>query len=75
MGRPLFGPPGMPGDRLKMLRDAFTKMMSDGELIADAKKKGLDITPATGDELDALIKEAGVPSQDTIQKLKPLLEN
>ena len=50
-------------------------MMSDGELIADAKKKGLDITPATGVELDALIKEAGVPSQDTIQKLKPLLEN
>ena len=48
MGRPLFGPPGMPGDRLKMLRDGFTKMMSDGELIADAKKKGLDITPATG---------------------------
>jgi len=75
MGRPLFGPPGMPGDRLKMLRDGFTKMMSDGELIADAKKKGLDITPATGDELDALIKEAGVPSQDIIQKLKPLLEN
>ena len=75
MGRPLFGPPGMPGDRLKMLRDGFTKMMSDGELIADAKKKGLDITPATGDELDALIKEAGVPSQDTIQKLKPMLEN
>ena len=58
-----------------MLRDSFTKMMSDGELIADAKKKGLDITPATGVELDALIKEAGVPSQDTIQKLKPLLEN
>ena len=75
MGRPLFGPPGMPSDRLKILRDGFTKMMSDGELIADAKKKGLDITPATGDELDALIKEAGVPSQDTIQKLKPLLEN
>jgi len=75
MGRPLFGPPGMPGDRLKMLRDGFTKMMSDGDLIADAKKKGLDITPATGDELDALIKEAGVPSQDVIQKLKPLLEN
>ena len=75
MGRPLFGPPGMPGDRLKMLRDGFTRLMSDGELIADAQKKGLDITPATGDELDALIKEAGVPSQDIIQKLKPLLEN
>jgi hypothetical protein len=65
----------MPGERLKMLRDGFTRMMSDSQLIADAKSKGLDITPASGEELDALIKEAGVPSQDTIQKLKPLLEN
>ena len=48
--------------------------MSDGELIADAKKK-VSIHVGDGEELDALIKEAGVPSQDTIQKLKPLLEN
>ena len=75
MGRPIFGPPGMPADRLKMLRDGFNKMMSDPELLADAKKKGLDVTPASGEELDALIKDAGVPSADLIQRLKPLMEN
>ncbi len=47
MGRPFFGPPGMPADRLKMLRDGFNKMMSDPELIAEAKKKGLDAAPLT----------------------------
>ena len=39
MGRPFFGPPGMPNDRLKLLRDGFNKMMNDPELIAEAKKK------------------------------------
>ncbi len=75
MGRPLFGPPGMPADRLKILRDGFNKMMVDPELLADAKKKGLDVTPASGEELEAMIKDAGVPSPDIIQRLKPLLEN
>ncbi|MGZ8485880.1 MAG: Bug family tripartite tricarboxylate transporter substrate binding protein [Candidatus Binatia bacterium] len=75
MGRPLFGPPGMPADRLKALRDGFNKMIVDPELLAEAKKKGLDATPLSGEELDALIKEAGVPSADTIQRLKPLMEN
>ncbi|MGZ8497887.1 MAG: hypothetical protein ACXW5W_05630, partial [Candidatus Binatia bacterium] len=75
MGRPLFGPPGMPADRLKALRDGFNKMIADPELLAEAKKKGLDATPLSGEELDALIKEAGVPSADTIQRLKPLMEN
>jgi len=75
MGRPIFGPPGMPADRVKLLRDGFNKMMADQELIAEAKKKGLDAAPLTGEELEALIKEAGVPSADIIQRLKPLMEN
>jgi len=75
MGRPLFGPPGMPTDRLKLLRDGFNRMMADPELVADAKKKGLDAAPLSGEELEALIKEAGVPSADIIQRLKPLMEN
>lgn len=75
MGRPLFGPPGMPADRLKILRDGFNKMMADAELIAEAKKKGLDVTPLSGEDLEALIKDAGVPSADMVQRLKPLMEN
>lgn len=75
MGRPLFGPPGMPAERLRMLRDGFNKMMLDSDLIAEAKRKGLDLTPASGEELEAIIKEAGVPSAETVQKLRPLLEN
>jgi len=75
MGRPLFGPPGLPVDRLKILRNGFNRMMADPEVIAEAKKKGLDLTPLSGEALEALIKEAGVPSADMVQRLKPLMEN
>jgi tripartite-type tricarboxylate transporter receptor subunit TctC len=75
MGRPLFGPPGMAPDRLKMLRDGFNKMMADPELLAEAKKKSLDVTPLSGEELEALIKDVGVPPADIVQRLKPLMEN
>ncbi len=34
LGRSIYGPPGMPGDRLIALRDAFEKTMRDPEFVA-----------------------------------------
>jgi hypothetical protein len=34
MGRPFFGPPGIPQDRLKTVREGFVKMMADPDVIA-----------------------------------------
>jgi len=38
VGRPFVGPPGIPTDRLQMLRDAFKKAVEDPEAISFAKK-------------------------------------
>jgi len=38
IGKPTAGPPGIPADRLKVLRDAFTKALQDPELLKYAKK-------------------------------------
>src|SRR5262245_3620632 len=56
LGRPLAGPPGIPADRLKALRDALTATMKDPEFLAEANKAGLDIDPASAEEVDALLK-------------------
>jgi tripartite-type tricarboxylate transporter receptor subunit TctC len=56
LGRPLAGPPGMPADRLQALRTALTATMKDSEFAAEAAKVGLDIDPASADEVDALLK-------------------
>ncbi len=55
MGRPFFGPPGMPRDRLQALRTAFEATLRDPELLADAKKERLDIMDMPGAEMEALL--------------------
>jgi tripartite-type tricarboxylate transporter receptor subunit TctC len=56
LGRPLAGPPGIPPDRLRALRAALTATMQDSEFLADAAKVGLEIDPASVEEVEALLK-------------------
>jgi tripartite-type tricarboxylate transporter receptor subunit TctC len=74
MGRPFFGPPGIPAGRLKALRDGFARMMKDPDVIADAKSKGLEPSLMTGEEIEALGREIGTVPADLIEQMKPLLE-
>jgi tripartite-type tricarboxylate transporter receptor subunit TctC len=74
MGRPFFGPPGIPPDRLKTLREGFVKMMEDADVQAEAKKKGLEPSIMTGEDVEALGRELGTPSAELVQRMKPLLE-
>jgi tripartite-type tricarboxylate transporter receptor subunit TctC len=74
MGRPFFGPPGIPADRLKILREGFVKMMADPDMIAEAKKKGLEPSLMTGEEVEALGREIGTVPPEVMQRMKPLLE-
>ena len=75
LGRPFFGPPGMPADQLKILRVAFTKTMNDEALLAEAKKKKWDLDPLGGEELETLAKEIMVQPPEVIERVKKVLEN
>jgi len=43
IGRVFAAPPGTPADRVKILREAFSKAMQDKDLLADAKKAKIGI--------------------------------
>ena len=74
LGRPFFGPPGVPPDRVKVLRDAFAKVLNDPDVAAEAQKKGLDPSLVTGGEIESMIKElVGLPPEVT-QRMKRLVE-
>ncbi|MGH7817797.1 MAG: tripartite tricarboxylate transporter substrate-binding protein, partial [Candidatus Binatia bacterium] len=75
LGRPFIAPPATPADRVKTLRAAFSKTMSDPELLADAKKRGWDIDLLAGDELEKIAKEIMVQPPDVIDRVKQLLGN
>jgi tripartite-type tricarboxylate transporter receptor subunit TctC len=72
-GRPYVLPPNTPDDRVKTIRAAFQKVLSDESAIADAKKKRLEIDPSTSDELEKLAKEVTSQPADIVAKMKQLL--
>ena len=73
IGRPIVATPGIPADRVKILRDAFMKSVRDPELLDDAKKKRLDLDPVPGEELEALAKEIVAQPPEVIERMKKLL--
>jgi tripartite-type tricarboxylate transporter receptor subunit TctC len=73
IGRPIIFPPGVPADRVNIIRDAFNKTINDPALLAEAKRRRLDIDPAKGEELDVLAKEVMTTPADVVDRVKKLL--
>jgi tripartite-type tricarboxylate transporter receptor subunit TctC len=65
------GPPGIPADRLELLRAVFMKALSDPQLLADAKKMDAPIAPAGGEHVQQVITAA---LQQTPQNLQLLVQ-
>ena len=75
MGRPMLGPPGVPADRLKILRDAFRKTMSDEQFQAEVKKRNYEFDPVSGEDLEKMGKEVTSQPPEIIERLKKVLGN
>ena len=74
-GHPMIAPPGLPADRVKLLRDAYANTLKDPALIADIKKQQYDFDPVTGEELQALAKTVINQPPQVIERLKKILGN
>lgn len=72
-GRPIAGPPGIPPERAKILRDGFSNAMKDPALVAEAKKKNLELNPGSGQELETLAKEVVAQPREVVERMKKLL--
>jgi tripartite-type tricarboxylate transporter receptor subunit TctC len=74
IGRPFIAPPGLPPERLKMLRDAFDATMTDSEFIAEANLRKLTIDPENGEQLEALIKKTYATPPPIIDRVAKLIQ-
>lgn len=57
IGRAIFTVPGVPAERVAVLRQAFDAMLRDPAFIADAKKAKLDLEPMSGARLQQTVQE------------------
>jgi tripartite-type tricarboxylate transporter receptor subunit TctC len=57
MGRPYLAPPGVAPATVAALRRAFMETMADKDFLADAARGKLEITPVSGERIQALVAE------------------
>lgn len=74
LGRPFFTSPDLAADRAAALRNGFEAAMKDPDLIAEAKKRRLEISLVTGAEVEGLLKRSSEASPSTLARVKAALE-
>lgn len=62
--------PGVPDERVKAVRKAFTEAMADKELMAEATKMRADIVGHTGAEMEKLIAGMFSAPPSAVARLK-----
>ena len=73
MGRPFVAPPGVPADRLAAMRKAFMETQKDKDFRLEADKAKLEITPVSGEKVQAIVKESYETPKDIVARVAGLL--
>jgi tripartite-type tricarboxylate transporter receptor subunit TctC len=76
IGLPLLAPPGIPADRLDILRKSYALMVKDKEYLEEAEKRGVPVgQPIGGEELQKLIAQTlSSVSDDVLQEYLAFME-
>lgn len=70
IGKSVLTSPGVPADRVAILRKAFDEMVRDGEFIRELESMRVELTPMNGADLQALVQEVGQLTPELVQKIK-----
>ena len=74
VGRPLVTTPGVPADRVRMLREAYMKAFKEPELLAEAKKARMEVELLAGDDVEKDMRDAIAQPKDVVARVKKLME-
>jgi len=72
MSLPFVGPPGMPADRAKALQDAFMAMCRDKDVLAEAAKLGIEMSPIDAAEIMRLLARMSATPKEVIARYNSL---
>jgi len=70
MGRPFMAPPGLPAERAAALRTAFDQTMKDPAFAEEARARGQEVNPVSGQEVETLLKELYATPKDVVEETK-----
>ncbi len=75
LGRPYLAPPGVPEERVAILRNAFHAALRDPACLEDMKKIQTDIDPISAEEIARIVRDTVEAPQDIIARAKVLMES
>jgi tripartite-type tricarboxylate transporter receptor subunit TctC len=73
IGYPFALPPGVPEDRVAIMRKAFDDTMKDPEFRDDMAKQKLEFTPKDGNTIAALVEQLAKTPAQVIERYKALV--
>jgi tripartite-type tricarboxylate transporter receptor subunit TctC len=74
--RPYLAPPGVPADRVEILRRAFEQVLRDPALLADVQRQQLEIEdPSNGEELTAIAEKIAKTPPSVVQTLMSMFNS
>ena len=74
VGRPFVTSPGVPTERVAMLRKAFDDMMKDPAYLEDSMKAGLDVGPVAGEKIQEVVADLIHTPEAVVAKAKLAME-
>jgi tripartite-type tricarboxylate transporter receptor subunit TctC len=75
IGRAFVAPPGVPAERVAVLRRAMASALADPEVIVYAKSNGLALDIGSGDELGAIVRGILATPKPAVSKVREILES
>ena len=71
--RPLAVPPGVPEERVRLLRRAFDATMKDAVFLADAERFGFEIDPMGGEEVQHAVMQIMATPKDVVDRTQAVI--
>jgi tripartite-type tricarboxylate transporter receptor subunit TctC len=73
IARPVAAPPGVPPDRVEILRRAFDATMADPAFLAEADKLHAEIDPLTGEQVQEIVTQVLNTPRPIINQIQTML--
>jgi tripartite-type tricarboxylate transporter receptor subunit TctC len=73
IGRSIVAPPGIPPDRVNILRRAFDATLKDPDFVSEIERSKQEFQPASGEELQKLIENVASAPPEIVARTEAIL--
>lgn len=73
VARPIAAPPGVPAERVAILRKALAATLADPEFVATATKRGLEVRPLGGESMQMFVQKIYTAPKPVVERVTKMM--